>query len=123
MSRIAAIRIRGAVRASGEVKDTLEMLRLHRRNACTVFGHSPSLMGMLRKVKDYVAWGEIDDETLRLLTEKRGEKLPDGKPKKFFRLNPPRGGFERKGVKKGFGQGGALGYRGAEINSLIKRMV
>lgn len=41
--------------------------------------------------------------------------------KPVFRLNPPRGGFE--GTKRHFVEGGALGYRGEEINALIERML
>jgi large subunit ribosomal protein L30 len=82
---------------------------------------------MIKKVKDYVTYGEIDDETEKLLVEKRGEKTKDkeGKEvmKKFFRLSPPRKGFGRKGIKFAFSQGGALGYRGTKINDLIKRML
>lgn len=40
--------------------------------------------------------------------------------KQFFRLHPPRKGF--KAVKKGFAEGGDLGYRGETINELIVRM-
>lgn len=43
--------------------------------------------------------------------------------KLFFRLLPPRGGFERGGVKEQFSKGGVLGYRKDKINDLIKRMV
>lgn len=40
----------------------------------------------------------------------------------LFRLSPPRnGGY--KGVKRSFAAGGALGYRGKEINDLLKRMI
>ena len=39
-----------------------------------------------------------------------------------FRLNPPRkGGYE--GIKRAFTVGGALGYRGKEINKLLQRMI
>lgn len=39
-----------------------------------------------------------------------------------FRLNPPRkGGYE--GIKRAFSVGGALGYRGKEINKLLQRMI
>ena len=71
------------------------------------------------------AWGEIDEGTIKLLLEKRGEIDPKDKKKykSFFRLNPPRGGFERKGIKKGFSAGGALGYRGAKVIELIKKMM
>ena len=43
--------------------------------------------------------------------------------KRFFRLNAPTGGFERKGIKTPFSIGGALGYRGSKINDLIRRML
>jgi len=82
---------------------------------------------MVKKAKDYITYGEIDDDVLKLLIEKRGQKSKDkdGKEvmKKFFRLSPPRKGFERKGIKIGFNAGGALGYRGKKINDLIKRMI
>jgi len=43
--------------------------------------------------------------------------------KQFFRLNPPKQGFERKGIKKPYSLGGALGYRKENINNLIKNML
>jgi len=43
--------------------------------------------------------------------------------KNFFKLQPPRRGFERKGVKTQFAQGGVLGYRKDRINDLIMRML
>jgi len=120
--RIAIVRIRGGIRVDKVVLDTLDMLKMHRQNYCVVREDGPSLRGMIQKVKDYVTWGEVDEETEKLLIEKRAEKK--GKEiKPFFRLNPPKGGFERKGIKKAYSEGGALGYRGKEINSLIKRMM
>jgi len=43
--------------------------------------------------------------------------------KQFFRLSPPRGGFERKGIKHPFSIGGALGYRKDKINALVGKML
>lgn len=43
--------------------------------------------------------------------------------KSFFRLNPPRKGFEREGIKQPFNQGGALGNRKDKINQLVERML
>ena len=43
--------------------------------------------------------------------------------KPFFRLHPPRKGFERKGIKMPFKLGGVLGPRGDKINNLIKKMI
>ncbi|MFX0171506.1 MAG: 50S ribosomal protein L30 [Candidatus Hodarchaeota archaeon] len=42
--------------------------------------------------------------------------------KPVFRLHPPRKGHMRRGVKQPFTLGGALGYRGSDINSLITKM-
>jgi large subunit ribosomal protein L30 len=39
-----------------------------------------------------------------------------------FRLRPPTKGFQGN-IKKSYGSGGELGYRGEKINELIKRMV
>lgn len=43
--------------------------------------------------------------------------------KTYFRLKPPRHGFERGGIKKPYSMGGALGYRKKDINDLIRRMI
>jgi large subunit ribosomal protein L30 len=49
-------------------------------------------------------------------------KLADVKGlKPVLRLPPPRRGYE--GVKRGYADGGALGYRGANINDLLRRML
>ncbi|HOD89742.1 MAG TPA: 50S ribosomal protein L30 [archaeon] len=50
-------------------------------------------------------------------------KLKDLNIKPVFRLKPPSKGYERKGVKKTFKQGGALGYRGDKINNLLIKMI
>ncbi len=49
-------------------------------------------------------------------------KLEDYGIKPVFRLHPPRGGF-RGSMKKPYGSGGELGYRGLAINELIRRML
>ena len=43
--------------------------------------------------------------------------------KPVFRLHPPRKGYDKAGIKKPFSVGGALGYRGAEINTLLEKMM
>lgn len=47
-------------------------------------------------------------------------KLPNVQP--VFKLHPPTKGFKGK-IKKSYGMGGELGYRGEKINELIKRML
>ena len=140
--QLAVIRVRGLTGMKIKIEDTLEMLRLYKNNYCCVLPNNPIYVGMLKKAKDYITWGEIDDETFKVLVDKRGEEfhgretdtkekikyndfvvIDNKKIKKYFRLNPPRKGFERKGIKHSFQQGGALGYRGTAINDLIKRMI
>ena len=115
--KLAVVRIRGLTGVRKPVQDTLEMLSLYKRNCCAVFDPAPSTLGMLKKAKDFITWGEISEETLKKLSEKQ-----EGK-KKFFRLNSPKKGYGRKGIKIPFSKGGALGYRGAGINDLILRML
>lgn len=122
---IGIIRVRGIINMNKDIKDTLEMLKLHKKNFCVVYEGTPSTMGMIKKAKDYITWGEIDNETLDKLIEKRQERNPKNpeKTKRFFRLNSPKKGFGRKGIKTSFARRGALGYRGEKINDLIQRMI
>lgn len=123
MSKIAVILIRSLVGIRGDVRETLEYLRLKKKHACVVIENTPSYMGMLKKVIDYVTYGEISEETYKLLKEKREVKTANGEVKKFFSLAPPRKGYERKGIKKSYTDGGALGYRGENMNELILKML
>ncbi len=139
---IAVVAVRGVVKAPQQVGDTLAMLNLHRKNHCIIVGTTPAIKGMVHKVKDYVTWGEISDATFTELVQQRGEEykgrqtdikekyqykgilnVNGRKYKKYFRLNPPRKGFGRKGIKVQFAAGGALGYRGEKMNDLIRRML
>ncbi|MDI6888283.1 MAG: 50S ribosomal protein L30 [Methanocellales archaeon] len=75
----AVIRLRGSVNLSPEVRDTLKMLRLNRANHCTIVDETPNYKGMIQKVKDHVAWGRINADSLALILRKRGE-LEGGAP-------------------------------------------
>jgi large subunit ribosomal protein L30 len=139
--KVAIVLVRGTVGVKRGIKDTLAMLRLNNKNYCVVVENTPNIMGMIKKVKDYVTWGVISEETFKELVEKRGEeyggRLSDSKGKysyktldvdgkkykPYFRLNPPRKGFGRKGIKMAFKVGGALGDRGEKMNDLLKRMI
>ncbi len=120
---IAAVLIRGEQGMRREVRDALFALRLRNKHACVLLPDTALVRGQLRKCKDYIAYGMITAETKRLLEEKRGLKDASGKLKPFFRLHPPRGGYERKGVKKTFAEGGALGDRGDRMDALVRRML
>ncbi|MCX8190358.1 MAG: 50S ribosomal protein L30 [Candidatus Diapherotrites archaeon] len=78
--------------------------------------------------------GKISKETLDKYKarsfEELAKKIIDGdiQIKKIgieipIRMRPPSKGYGRKGIKKSFSIGGALGYRGEDINELIERML
>ncbi len=154
--KLACVQVRGPLGMHPKLRDTLAFLKLVRKNSCVVLDNSRNSIGMLVKLKDYVTWGEIDQETLKQLIEKRARivgnkalsedylkskinmnfaefagnvfnnkiRIKDvAGLKTFFRLTPPRGGFEKMGIKKQYSIGGALGYRGQDINNLIRRML
>ena len=72
MKKIAVIRIRSSKGIKEEIKDTMKMLRLYKQNNCVIIDNKPNLIGMLKKIKDYVTWGEIDEKTFKELLLKRG---------------------------------------------------
>jgi len=73
MKKIAVIRIRGSFGVRKEIKDTMNMLRLYNQNHCIIIDSSPNYIGMLKKIKDYVTWGEIDEKTFNELISRRGK--------------------------------------------------
>ena len=150
------VRLKGSSNVKKEVERTLKLLRLHKKNHCSIIPATKNYVGMLKKVERYVTWGELDPEILKALLKNRG-KLPGNKRlteeylkektgksfdaiseelinnnlkikdipglKPFFRLKPPSKGLERKGIKIPYSVGGAFGYRGKNINLLLKRMI
>ena len=138
----ALIRIRGRVDVPQDIKETLNRLRLKRKFGCVVVKSTPEIAGMIKKVRNYVAYGDIDKETFTELIKKRGKavdkskkvevekavssffeknekKLQELNIKPFFRLHPPIKGIK---TKKHFPKG-ALGNHKEKINNLIKRML
>ncbi|MDD3620952.1 MAG: 50S ribosomal protein L30 [Methanofollis sp.] len=68
----AVVQVRGVVNTRRDIKDTLKMLRLHHVNHCVLVPDTPTYLGMIRKVKDYVAYGEVDERTIATLLSTRG---------------------------------------------------
>ena len=134
------IRISGIVGLKKQIVETLNRLRLRRKYSCIVINPTKEQLGMIKKLRDFVAFGEIDEKTLEKLIEKRGqiidkrkkidakktaEKLEKGESykelnlKPFFRLHPP-----RKGIKsKLHFPKGVLGNNKEKINELVGRML
>lgn len=123
MSKIGAVLVRGMVGVRKDIKDTLKMLNLTRKNTLVISEDTPSILGMFQKCKDVITYGNISDETIEEIKKKRKNVQIRNKKILVFRLSPPKGGFERKGIKKHFKAGGALGLRRKGIDSLVKRMI
>ena len=121
-NKIAVILIRGIIKVSGDKKETLKRLGLLKINNMVILSDKKETLGMIKKVKDYVTWGIIDEATLAMLKSKR-KPIAERGSKLIFTLSPPRKGFERRGIKTPFSLGGALGDRKEKINTLIKRMI
>ncbi len=73
----AVIRVRGRTGVRRDIADTLKMLNLTRVNHCVLIPDTPAYRGMLKKVKDYVTWGEIDESTAARLIRVRGRLYGD----------------------------------------------
>ncbi|MBK7385647.1 MAG: 50S ribosomal protein L30 [Methanothrix sp.] len=90
----AIVRLRGEVNLRPEIKDTLAMLHIHRVNHCVVVKEDPHYRGMIQKVKDYVAWGKIDDSTLAMLLERRGRLSANRRlTEQYLKENTPYSSF------------------------------
>ncbi len=116
---ICVIRIHGQVGLRKEIAETLNRLRLRKKYSCVVLEPTKENRGMIKKVRNLVAYGEIDKKTYEKLVEKRGKKDKQGRLKPFFRLHPPRGGIKSK---LHFPKG-VLGDNKEKINKLVKRML
>lgn len=143
------VRIRGTINVPYWAADTLRFLHLEKRFSATVVPEATNFIGMLKKVKDWIAWSKIDEETLKDLIAKRGERQvtsnlgSDPKEnldllasdvvnekvvffdqevlKPFFCLNSPRGGFKRI-IKRQYSDGGILGNN-KELIDVVRRMM
>ena len=142
--KLAILRIRGRRKVRATVEDTLRMLGLDRPNHCVIIEDSPQNVGMVEKIKDYVAYGPVDEPTILKLLQRRGKKgrkdlsevLKDAEMKKaateifggkkttefanpVFRLRPPSKGY--KDIKRAYPQGD-LGKRD-DMVMLLSRMM
>jgi len=120
---LVAVLIRGLHDIDVNILKALDTLRFRNKHVCVILQDTVINRGQLQKVKDYVAYGELDAETKKVLVDKRGEKDSKGVLKPFFRLHPPKGGYPRKGIKVPYSSGGSIGYWGKDINKLIVKML
>jgi len=138
----AIIRVRGSINVSPDTKKTFELLNLKSVNHCSIWQENNAKLRMLKKVENYSTFGTIGETDLKELLKTRGKAITGeldvdaavkglmaGKKSKevnlknCFKLSPPKHGYERKGIKKPFSLGGALGDRKEKVNILIKKML
>lgn len=128
---VAVVRVRGHVKVSHDIEETMKRLNLPRVNNCSLIRLTESYRGMINKCQNHVAYGTIDQQTLeRLLARHAPEanakevlsgKLDSLKGNMPLRLHPPKRGY--RAIKLSYRQGGALGNMGDDINGLITRMI
>jgi len=112
---IAVIRIVGRVGLRRDIVETFNRLKLRKKYSCIVFENpTKEQIGMIKKIRDFCAFGEINEEIYKKLKEKRKTKINN-----FFRLHPPKGGIKSK---LHFPEG-ILGNNKEKINKLIERML
>jgi len=138
---ILVIRIAGMVKKPNKIDESLHRLRLRRKYSAVLLEDSDESKKILKNIRDYVAFGKIDEKMLEKLVELRAQPVDKNKKvdakkvvagignkkyeeleiKPFFRLHPPRKGIESK---KHFGVGkGVLGDHKEKINELLGRML
>lgn len=138
---ICVIRIRGDVKVDRNVRETFNRLHLRRKYSCIVMVNpKKEQIGMVKKIRDFIAFGEIRKDVFEKLIDARGQKINKSKKvdskkviedlekgkkyedlnlKPFFRLHPPRGGIKSK---MHFPRG-VLGDNKEKINDLVLRML
>jgi large subunit ribosomal protein L30 len=76
---LVAIRLRGTSRVNPDLQKTFDSLKLKAKFNAILIYDSPSINGMLKKVKDHITWGEINSDVLTKLLTKRGRISDTGR--------------------------------------------
>ena len=100
------IRLRGTVNVVKKDKYIMDMLNIKKKHSFAIVPENSS--DALKKIQKYVTWGEINNDVLTLLKNRKSG------------LAPPRKGF--KNIKSLYPRGD-IGYRGDKINELAMRMI
>jgi len=106
------------------IKDYTTWGKINKETLSNLMNSRGMLVGDKSITAEYInsatSYDNIDKLSQAIVDNKfKYKEIPEVKP--LFRLNPPKKGYE--GVKRSFKNGGALGYRGKEINKLIERML
>ena len=137
---IAIIRIKGQVGIDRKIAETMKRLRLTRKYTCVIMNPNKEQTGMIEKLRDFVAFGEVSADTFEKVIAARGIALDKSKKvdakkaaeevskgasyddvniRNVFRMHPPRKGIN---AKIHFPKG-VLGNNKEKINDLLLRML
>ncbi|MBS1263146.1 MAG: 50S ribosomal protein L30 [Methanonatronarchaeales archaeon] len=148
---IATVRVRGKPGVKPDLRRTLDRLGLSRTNSCVLLPEDDSVVGKIRRVNDYVTWGELDGEgaeavlgradvsSRKKLTGDRVEAVTGYSSIEELTNDLVEGEVTLTDVglkrtvrlhppRKGYRDTkapypeGSLGHRGEEINELLRRM-
>ncbi len=138
---LALIRITGMTRMDTKVEETLQRLRLRKKYTLVFVKEVPEMLGMVAKVRNFVAYGKVDEKMIAEIIKVRGKVLGDTKAKikdsekaaadllagktleelkikPFFGLHPARGGIDTRHHQPK----GVLGEH-KDISKLIMKML
>ena len=116
---LAAIRITGMNKMDTHVEETLQRLRLRKKYTLVFVKEVPEMLGMVNKVRNFIAFGKVDEKMITEIIKARGKVLGDTKAKikdpekmakellagksleelkikPFFGMHPARGGIDTK---------------------------
>nr|EGQ40657.1 MAG: ribosomal protein L30/L7E [Candidatus Nanosalinarum sp. J07AB56] len=108
---IAAVRVRGPLDNHPDIENTLQSLGLEKQNQFVLLEDGASTRGMLKKAKDFIAYGEIDENAAEQMDLETGNTYSPG---------PPTGGYGD--TRSSYGQGGILGNN-PETKNILEAMI
>jgi len=71
------VRARSDIKVERSIKETMHHLNLTRVNHAVLVSGRPEMLGMLKKAKDYITWGEASTEMVTALLQQRGRLVGD----------------------------------------------
>jgi large subunit ribosomal protein L30 len=106
------------------VKDYITYGELSKESVASLLMEKGRLAGNKKLTNEYAkeaGYKSLEDLAAEIASGKAEYwKLPRIQP--VFRLHPPTKGYKGK-IKRGYGAGGELGYRGESIKELLDRML
>jgi large subunit ribosomal protein L30 len=71
MTKLLVVNLHGLINVPGRTRNAIQGLGITKKFSATVVPDDESTIGTLKRCKDYLAWSEIDQETLLALIKRR----------------------------------------------------